>query len=176
MGNNFFFVFVSFVRWFVCLFFAFCGNNIKFVLVFRSSVFFSLASIIQVIVLHFQIVIYFFTRQRKYSTKIRIINLNANCFLVSKIKSLRNPRKKITYLNVLKNLKGKCNGFQSHMPQKKYLEKKVCMYVFIINKNQTYKNNTLKGKYININYHISKQILYDNNNNNNNNNKLKIND
>ena len=52
------------------------------------------------------------------------------------------------------------------------------MYVFIINKNQTYKNNTLKGKYININYHISKQILYDNNNNNNNNNnnKLKIND
>ena len=61
---------------FVCWFFvfAFCGNFIHFVLVFRSGVFgfvfcfyfFSLVSIIQVIVLHFQILIYFFTRQRKY--------------------------------------------------------------------------------------------------------------
>ena len=33
---------------------------------------------------------------------------------------------------------------------------------------KTYKDNTLKGRYININYHITKQILYNNNNNNNN--------
>ena len=48
--------------------------------------------------------------------------------------------------------------------------KKVNTYIHtffqgIINKNQTYKNNTLKGKYININYHINRQILYNNNNN-----------
>ena len=38
LGNNFFFVFFLFVGLFVC-FLPFCGNYIKFVLVFRSSVF-----------------------------------------------------------------------------------------------------------------------------------------
>ena len=88
--------------------------------------------------------------------------------LVSKIRSLRNlSLKKLTYLKVLKNLKGKCNGFRTCRQKSEYIH----TYFFqgiIKKKTKHTKITPWKGRYININYHINKQILYNNNNNNNN--------